>query len=106
MNKKIIIPYDVVAQANLPEISVDQIPTDGDSLEIGDELYFVCELNYRPQSDFPVIGVIPLVVRNPCMVKNIKNYIQCLSLAHRKVQFKNDKGICDLDNCNEMILSE
>jgi len=51
-----------------------------------------------------VIGVIPLVVRNPAKVLNIKDYIQCLSIAHRKVQFKNDKGICDLDNSSEMII--
>jgi hypothetical protein len=106
MKKTVIIPHDVVADADLPEVSIDRILTDGDPLEIEGELYFVCEQNYKQPGDLPVIGVIPLVVRNPCNVTNIKNYIQCLSLAHRKVQFKNDKGICDLDNCDEMILSE
>ena len=49
--------------------------------------------------------IVIRVVRNPRDVTNIRDYIQCLSLAHRKVQFKNDKGICDLDNCDEMIVS-
>jgi hypothetical protein len=105
MNKVVIRPHDVVTHANLPEMSVDQIPTDGDPLEINGELYFVCEQNYKQQIGSPVIGVIPLVVRNPARVLNIKKYLQCLSIAHRKVQFKNDKGICDLNNCDEMIIS-
>ena len=105
MNKVMIKPFNVVDNTDLPEMSVDQIPTDGDPLEIKEELYFVCEQNYKQHADPPVIGVIPLVVRNPAKVLNIKKYIQCLSIAHRKVHFKNDKGICDLDNCNEMIIS-
>ena len=105
MNKIVIIPYDVIAHADLPELSVDQIPSDGDPIEIKGELYFVCEQNYRQNADPRMIGVIPLVVRNPAKVENIQNYIKCLSIAHRKVQFKKDQGICDLDNCDEMIIS-
>lgn len=105
MSRIIIKPDDVVAKAHLPEISVDRIPTDGDPVEIEKELYFACEGNSGPQNDLPVIGVIPLVVRNPRNVTNIRDYIQCLSLAHRKVQFINDQGIYDLDNCDEMIIS-
>jgi len=105
MNKVVIIPYDVVAHKDLPEMKVDQFPTDGDPLEIDGELYFVCEQKYKQQADPRMIGVIPLVVRNPANVLNIKKYIECLSIAHRKVQFKNDQGICDLDNCDEMIIS-
>jgi hypothetical protein len=37
MNRLVIIPHDVVAQADLPEVSVDQIPFDGDPLEIRGE---------------------------------------------------------------------
>ena len=105
MNKVVIRPHDVVTNANLPEMSVERIPTDGDPLEINGELYFVCEQNYKQQVDSPMIGVIPLVVRNPAKVLNIKQYIDCLSIAHRKVKFKNDRGICDLDNCDEMVIS-
>jgi hypothetical protein len=105
MNRLVIKPYNVVEHINLPEISIDKIPTDGDPLEINGELYFVCEQNIEEQTDNPMIGVIPLIVRNPANVKNIEKYINCLSIAHRKVQFKNDKGICDLDNCDEMIIS-
>ena len=100
-----IKPFNVVDHSDQPEISLDQIPAEGDPLEIKGELYYVCENNYKQQSDPRVIGVIPLVVRNPAKVLNIKNYIDCLTIAHRKVLLKNDKGICDLDNCNEMIIS-
>jgi hypothetical protein len=105
MSRIVIKPYNVVDKVHLPEISVDCIPTDGDPLEIEKELYFVCESDSGPETDLPVIGVIPLVVRNPCNVPNIRDYIKCLSLAHRKVQFKNKKGACDLDHCEKMIIS-
>jgi hypothetical protein len=105
MNKIVIKPFDVVDNTDLPEMKVDQIPTNGDPLEIQGELYFVCEPDYKQQTNLQKIEVIPLVVKNPSKVSNIKEYINCLSIAHRKVQFKNDKGICDIDNCDEMIIS-
>ena len=105
MNKVVITPHDVVTHRDLPEMSFDQIPTDGEPLEINGELYFVCEQNYKQTIDSLVIGVIPLVVKNPAKVLNIKEYIHCLTIAQRKLQFKNDKGICDLANCDEMIIS-
>lgn len=101
----VIKPFNVVDNTDLPEISVEKIPSEGDPIEVEKELYFVCEHEYKQQTDPPVIGVIPLVVRNPARVTNIKKYIECLSIAHRKVQFRNDKGFCDLDECDEMIVS-
>ena len=106
MNKVIIKPYNVIDSTDLPEVSVDQIPTDGDPIEINSEMYYACEKSYETKNGLQKIGVIPLVVRNPLKVLDINKYIHCLSLAHRKVQFKNDKGICDLDSCNEMIISQ
>lgn len=105
MNKVVIIPVNVIENTRLPEMRVNEIPTDGDPLEIKGEMYYVCESVFEQQNDFLQIGVIPLVVRNPSKVRNINCYIECLSLAHRKVQFKNAKGICDIDNCDEMIIS-
>lgn len=105
MDKTVIIPFNVVDNLELPEMLVDQIPVDGDPLEIDGEIYYVCENILTPHTDSAVIGVIPLVVRNPSKVLNIKNYIECLLIAHRRVIFKNSKGICDLDNCDEMIIT-
>lgn len=105
MKNVVIRPFNVIDNTELPELSVHQIPTDGDPLEIKGEMYYVCESADKQQSEPPVIGVIPLVVRNPVNVLNIKSYLKCLSIAHRKVQFKNDKGICDLEHCDEMIIS-
>jgi len=105
MNKLKISPYNVIDGKSLPELPVDKLPNEGDPLEIEKELYFVCEKDIPQSGDSLVIGVIPLVVRDPTKVKNIKEYLNCLSIAHRKVQFKNAKGICDLDNCDEMIIS-
>ena len=104
MNKIVIKPYDVVTHADLPQISVENLPSDGDPLEIKGELYFVCEQTQRQQTEAQVIGVIPLVVRNPAKVQNIEKYLECLSIAHRNVQFRNERGLCNLLDCDEMII--
>jgi hypothetical protein len=98
MNKIVIKPFNVVDHTDLPLITVDQVPMEGDPIEINGEMYYVCEKNYGQKYGLQKIGVIPLVVRNPAKVLNIKNYIKCLSIAHRRVQFTKDKEICDLDN--------
>lgn len=96
--------YDVAGDAKLPEISVEHLPESGDPLEIEGEMYYVCERN-AARGPVPEIGVIPLVVRNPASVSNIREYVKCLSIAHRKVQFKNQKGNTDLEHSDEMIIS-
>lgn len=105
MDKVLIKPYNVIDHIELPELSVDQLPTDGDPLEIKGELYYVCEFLPKNPIESQRIGVIPLVVRNPAKVSNIENYIKCLSMAHRKVQFRNENGKCDLGSCNEMVIT-
>jgi hypothetical protein len=105
MKSIFIKPFNVIDKTGLPVLSVNQIPTDGDPLEIKGEMYYVCESSDKKQPGSIEIGVIPLVVRDPAKVLNIDTYIKCLSIAHRKVQFKNDKGNCDLNNCDEMIIS-
>lgn len=103
MDKIYITPYNVVDKTELPAMSVDQVPTDGDPLEIHGETYYVCQ--FVQEVNAPLIGVIPLVVKNPSRISNIQDYIECLSIAHRRVLFKNASGICDLDNCDEMIIT-
>ena len=105
MEKVIIKPYNVIDQIELPDMPVEQLPTNGDPLEIKGELYYVCDDDYNYQLTNPVIGVIPLVIRNPAKVADIENYIKCLSIAHRKVIFKNSSGTCDLENCDEIVIS-
>ena len=105
MNKIVIKPFNVVDHIDLPLLEVDQSPVEGDPIEINEEMYYVCEKNYQQKDGPQKIGVIPLVVRNPAKVLNIKNYIKCLSIAHRRVQFMKDRESCDLENCDEMIIS-
>jgi hypothetical protein len=104
MNKTVIRLYNVIDQTELPEVTVDKLPTDGDPIEIKGEMYYVCKNPDKEQID-QVVGVIPLVVRNPNNVPNIESYLKCLSLAHRKVLFKNEKGCCDMESCDEMVIS-
>jgi len=105
MKSAVIRPINVIDNTELPEVSVNQMLTDGDPLEINGEMYYVCNSSDIKQTGSTEIGVIPLVVRNPAKVTNIKEYIKCLSIAHRKVLFKNENGTCDMDNCDEMIIS-
>lgn len=96
--------YDVAGDAKLPEITFDHMPEKGDPVEVEGEMYYVCELENCSSPD-PSIGVIPLVVRNPSSVSNIKEYLKCLSVAHRRVQFINKQGETDLEHSDEMIIS-
>jgi hypothetical protein len=105
MTKVKIIPFNVVDHTDLPAITVDHVPVDGDPLEIDRDMYYVCETNYRQKDGLQEIGVIPLVVKNPAKVANIKDYIKCLSIAHRRIKFRKEKKICDLNDCDEMIIS-
>jgi hypothetical protein len=104
MSKVNIKPFNVIDHTDLPVITVDHIPVDGDPLEIEREMYYVCETSYKGKDDHQEIGVIPLVVKHPDKVANIKSYIKCLSIAHRRIQYRKNNNICDLNDCDEMII--
>jgi hypothetical protein len=66
-----ILPFEVIDQNDLTEIKTDQVPVDGDPLEIDSEIYYVCETKCMKNNGFQKIGVIPMVVKNPSVVQNI-----------------------------------
>ncbi len=99
-----IKPFNVIDHNSLPEITVNKLPINGDPLEIKGEMYFVCETNLQ-ERDEQEVGVIPLIVKNPSRVDNINNYIKCLTIAQRRIQFRKANNICDLNDCDEMVIS-
>jgi len=105
MIKVKIRPFNVIDHTDLPELTVDQLPVDGDPIEIEREMYYVCETNFQEKDSLHKIGVIPLVVKNPTKVVNIESYIKCLSSAQRRIQYRKENNICDLNDCDEMIIS-
>jgi hypothetical protein len=105
MEKIIVKPLNLIDSTHLPEVVLDQKLTTGDPLEINGEMFYVCELPGRESTDSSVLPLIPLVVRNPANIPDIKEYIKCLSMAHRRVQFRNRQGVCDLESCDEMIIT-
>jgi hypothetical protein len=105
MKKIKIKPFNVIDNTELPVITVYRLPVDGDPIEIEREMYYACETQYEEKNGVQEIGVIPLVVRNPAKVTNIKNYIKCLRVAQRRIQFRRDNNICDFNDCDEMIIT-
>jgi len=105
MGKVNVIPVDVIDKTNLPALSLEMIPVEGDPVEINGETYFVCEGESGNNDGTYRIGVIPLVVKNPANVRYIRDYINCLSLAHRRFRFRKGEGDCTLEECDEMIIS-
>lgn len=97
--------FNVIDQSDLPEITVGNLPSEGDPLEIEGEIYYVCEIDDAGTESSGKIGVIPLIVKNPARVKNIGTYIKCLSTAHRRIQFRKKNNSCDMNECDEMIIS-
>jgi hypothetical protein len=51
MSKVVIKPINVIDPTQLPDMTVNQIPTDGDPLEIKGEMYYVCESILNQQSE-------------------------------------------------------
>lgn len=88
-----IKPFNVIDRNELPEIKVDRLPVDGDPLEIDREMYFVCETNSQQKEGFRKIGVIPLVIKNPKKVENIESYLRYLSIAQRRIQYRDNNNI-------------
>ena len=105
MSKVKIKTFNVIDHTDLPEMTVDRLPVEGDPLEIDREMYYVCETKSKEGDGLQGIGVIPLVVKNPAKIQNIKSYIDCLSIAHRRIQFRKNNNICDFNDCDEMIIS-
>lgn len=105
MSKVNIKLYNVIDHTDLPVIAVDRIPVDGDPLEIEREMYYVCESKFKEKDGLQEIGVIPLIVKNPDKVVNIEEYVKCLSIAQRRVQYRKNNNICDFNDCDEMIIS-
>lgn len=105
MKKIKLKAYNVIDNTILPEIMFDRIPVAGDPVEIEHEMYYACETNYEEKDGVQEIGVIPLVVKNPTEVDNIADYIKCLSIAQRRIQFRKDNNICDFSDCDEMTIS-
>jgi len=97
--------YNVTDKRTLPSMSFEKYPEAGEPLEIEKEMYYVCNRDNGKDSESITIDVIPLVVRNPRNVENIKSYLDCLSIAHRRVQFRKENKTCDFEDCDEMIIS-
>jgi len=98
MKNKIIMsitikPFNVIDRNELPEVTVDRIPVDGDPLEIDREMYFVCDTNSPQNLVIRKIGVIPLIIKNPKKVKNIESYLRYLSIAQRRIQYMDNNSI-------------
>ena len=105
MAKMDIKLVDVIDNTPLPELSMDQAPANGDPIEINGEMYYVCDRIAEQENGWQTFGVIPLVVKNPSGVSNIKTYIECLTVAHRRVLYKKKGEKCSFDECDEMVIS-
>jgi hypothetical protein len=97
--------FNVTDKRVLPSMAIEKYPEEGEPLEIEKEVYYVCKKDYGKKGEGITIDVIPLVVRNPGKVENIKSYLDCLSVAHRRVLFRKENKVCDFDECDEMIIS-
>lgn len=105
MTKLKIRPFNVIDHTELPVMTVDRIPVNGDPIEIEKEMYYACEAEFHDSGGIRKVDVIPLVVKNPAGVADIEDYLQCLSIAHRRVQFRKKNNICDFNDCDEMVIS-
>jgi hypothetical protein len=81
-----IEPFNVIDRTELPEVTVDHIPVNGDPLEIDSQMYFVCETKNQVTDGRQPVGVIPLVIKNTTEIKSIESYLESLYVALRRMQ--------------------
>ena len=81
-----IKPFNVIDRTELPEVTVDRAPDNGDPLKIDSQMYLVCEANSQVTDGRQTIGVIPLVYRNANKAVNTETYQESLSVALRRMQ--------------------
>jgi len=81
-----IKPFNVIDRTELPEVTVDRVPVNGDPLEIDSQMYFICETKNQMTDGRQTVGVIPLVIKNVTKIKNIESYLKSLHIALRRMQ--------------------
>ena len=81
-----IKPFNVIDRMELPELTVDRVPVNGDPLEIDSQMYFICETKNQMTDGRQTVGVIPLVIKNVTKIKNIESYLKSLHIALRRMQ--------------------
>lgn len=83
-----IKPFNIIDRTELPEVTTENLPVAGDPLEIENEMYYVCETECREKDELRKVGVIPLVLKNPNRVENMGIYYKYLSIAIRRMQYR------------------
>lgn len=82
----IIKPFNIIDRTELPEVTVDYVPVNGDPLEIDSQMYFVCDTKNQVTNGRQPVGVIPLVIKNVTKIKNIESYMESLHVALRRMK--------------------
>ena len=81
-----IRPFNVIDRTELPEVTVDSVPVNGDQLEIDSQMYFICETKNQLADGRQTVGVIPLVIKNTTKIKSMESYLESLHVALRRMQ--------------------
>ena len=81
-----IKPFNVIDRTELPEVTVDSVPVNGDPLEIDSQMYFICETKNQVANGRQSVGVIPLVIKNTTKIKSMESYLESLHVALRRMQ--------------------
>jgi hypothetical protein len=83
--------FNLTDKAELQSITIEACPPDGEPIEINNEMYYVCETECDESGEIKSIGVIPLVAKDPGKIKDIKGYVNCLSIAHKRVSLRKNR---------------
>jgi hypothetical protein len=81
-----IKPFNVIDRTELPEVTVDRVPVNGDPLEIDSQMYFVCDTKNQVTDGRQPVGVIPLVIKNVTKINNIESYMESLYVALKRMK--------------------
>ena len=99
----IIKPFNAATKSSLPDIEVDFAPIFGTNIDIGEDTFFVSEINYKPKPEPISIGLLPEIIEHPKKVENIDRYLARLRVAGRSIiYFSSGRKVLDLVNCDKL----
>jgi len=84
---------------------LEECPKDGEKIEAGGNVFYVCVTDYAPQlRSKSLIGVLPEKVPDPGSIRDIERCIGHLKIGGRHIKYRNAAGECDFEFCTEMII--
>ncbi len=81
-----VIPFNIIDRTELPSVRLDQVPVNGDTMEINSQIYYVCDTDDVKYDHYQTVRVIPGIIGNTFKGAVSGSYFESLSAAITRLQ--------------------